>query len=293
MSGPEPTVVTPLTLREWPLPEPGDGKSARGALAVVGGTATTPGAVLLAGEASLRAGAGKLSLATPEAVAASLAVSVPEAMVVGLPASRGGSITVDAAADVVSFTEGADAVLVGPGFMDPQESVRLLVAVAPNLSEPLVVDALASAYLTEHPEGLRHLTGRVVLTVNPTELARTAGCDESEVEKDPYDAAADVARRSDVVVLCGGTEKLVVTPGGDAWVVQGGGPGLGVSGSGDVQAGVVAGLLARGAEPAQAAVWGAYLHARAGERLASSIGRVGFLARELPPQVPPVLSELA
>jgi hydroxyethylthiazole kinase-like uncharacterized protein yjeF len=250
-------------------------------------------AVLLAGEASLRAGAGKLSLATPEAVAASLAVSVPEAMVVGLPASSGGSITVGAAADVVSFAEGADAVLVGPGFMDPQESMRFLVAVAPNLSEPLVVDALASAYLTEHPEGLRHLTGRVVLTVNPTELARTAGCDESEVEKDPYDAAADVARRSDVVVLCGGTEKLVVTPGGDAWVVEGGGPGLGVSGSGDVQAGVVAGLLARGAEPAQAAVWGAYLHARAGERLASSVGRVGFLARELAPEVPPVLAELA
>jgi NAD(P)H-hydrate repair Nnr-like enzyme with NAD(P)H-hydrate dehydratase domain len=60
-----------------------------------------------------------------------------------------------------------------------------------------------------------------------------------------------------------------------------------------VQAGVVAGLLARGAEPAQAAVWGAYLHARAGERLASSVGRVGFLARELAPEVPPVLAELA
>jgi NAD(P)H-hydrate repair Nnr-like enzyme with NAD(P)H-hydrate dehydratase domain len=60
-----------------------------------------------------------------------------------------------------------------------------------------------------------------------------------------------------------------------------------------VQAGVVAGLLARGAEPAQAAVWGAYLPARSGERLASSIGKVGFLARELPPEVPPVLAELA
>ena len=293
MSRPEPAVVTPLTLREWPLPQPGDGKSARGALAVVGGTVTTPGAVLLAGEASLRAGAGKLSLATPEAVAASLAVAVPEAMVIGLQASRAGNIAVGAAADVVTFTEGADAVLVGPGFTDTHESVRLLAGVAPNLSEPLVVDALASAYLTEHPRGLRHLDGRVVLTVNPVELSRTAGCDESEVEKDPYDAAAEVARRSDVVVLCGGTEKLVVTPAGDAWVVEGGGPGLGVSGSGDVQAGVVAGLLARGAEPAQAAVWGAYLHARSGERLASSIGKVGFLARELPPEVPPVLAELA
>ena len=65
------------------------------------------------------------------------------------------------------------------------------------------------------------------------------------------------------VVLLGGTEKHVVSPGGDAWTYAGGGPGLGVSGSGDVQAGLVAGLLARGAEPEQAATWGAFVHARA------------------------------
>ena len=83
-----------------------------------------------------------------------------------------------------------------------------------------------------------------------------------------------------------------MTPAGQSWVVEGGGPGLGVSGSGDVQAGIIAGLLSRGAEPAQAAVWGAYLHARTGERLAATVGQVGYLARELPPQVPAVLGEL-
>jgi NAD(P)H-hydrate repair Nnr-like enzyme with NAD(P)H-hydrate dehydratase domain len=66
-----------------------------------------------------------------------------------------------------------------------------------------------------------------------------------------------------------------------------------VSGSGDVQAGIVAGLLARGAEPAQAAVWGGYCHARAGERLATAVGTVGYLARELPGEVPRVLAELS
>jgi NAD(P)H-hydrate repair Nnr-like enzyme with NAD(P)H-hydrate dehydratase domain len=68
---------------------------------------------------------------------------------------------------------------------------------------------------------------------------------------------------------------------------------LGVSGSGDVQAGIVSGLLARGADPAQAAVWGGYVHARTGERLAAAVGLVGYLARELPGQVPAVLGELA
>lgn len=293
MSPRDTAVVTPATLRSWPLPEPGSDKSARGELAVVGGTSTTPGAVLLAGEASLRAGAGKLAFATAEPVAGPLAVAAPEALVAGVPCTDTGCIAVDAVGDIVSLAEGADTVLVGPGFTDPDESVRLLTALAPRLPQPLVVDALASAYLTACPEGLRHLDGHVVLTVNPTELSRTAGRDEGEVEKDPYDAALDVARRSRVVVLCGGTEKLVVTPEGESWVVQGGGPGLGVSGSGDVQAGIVAGLLARGADPAQAAVWGGYVHARAGERLAASVGAVGYLAREIPAQVPPVLAELA
>lgn len=289
----DPVVVTPAVLRDWPLPEPGSDKSARGHVVVVGGTTTTPGAVLLAGEAALRAGAGKLAIAAPEEVAVALAVAVPEAMVTGLASTSEGAIDPGASTDVVALVEGADAVVVGSGFIDPGASVAFLDRVALELDAPLVVDALASAFLTEHPDGLHHLGGRAVLTVNPTELSRTAGRDEEEVEQDPLGAARDVARRSRVVVLCGGEQKLVVTPEGRSWVVQGGGRGLGVSGSGDVQGGIVAGLLARGAEPAQAAVWGAFLHARAGERLAASVGALGYLARELPAEVPAVLTELA
>ncbi|HLN77217.1 MAG TPA: NAD(P)H-hydrate dehydratase [Nocardioidaceae bacterium] len=289
----DPAVVTPALLRDWPLPEPGSGKGARGRIAVLGGTEATPGGVLLAAEASLRAGAGKLKVATVATAATTLAVTVPEAAVTGLATDDDGNIDLSAAKKIASFAEGEDAFLVGSGFCDPEASVRLLSAVAAELDGPLVVDALASAYLTEHPEGLRHLDGRVVLTVNPTELARTARRDETEVFEDPYDAALDVARRSHVVVLCGGEEKLVVTPDGKSWVVQGGSPGLGVSGSGDVQAGIVAGLVARGAEPAQAAVWGGYVHARAGERLATGVARVGYLARELTSEIPKVLAELA
>lgn len=132
-----------------------------------------------------------------------------------------------------------------------------------------------------------------MLTVNPRELARAAGTTSDEVDDDPVAVAADVARRSQVVVLCGGTAKHVVTPDGDAWVVEGGGPGPAASGSGDVQAGIITGLLARGAEPAQAAAWAGYVHARCGERLAATTGRVGYLARELPGEVPAVLAELA
>lgn len=292
MSTTDATVVTPAVLRDWPLPRPGSGKDERGRIVVVGGTVSTPGAVLLAGEAALRSGAGKLALATVAPVAAQLGVALPEASASALPCEDDGALSHDAAADMVERMDQADAALVGPGFTDPTGSAQLLGRVLPEVSTALVLDALGSAYLTERPDGLRHLDGRAVLTVNHRELARTAHVDEDELEADPFMPALEVARRSAVVVLCGGTQKHVAAPDGRTWLVQDGGPGLGISGSGDVQAGIVAGLLARGAEPAQAAVWGGYLHARAGDRLAAAAGTVGYLARELPAEVPKVLSEL-
>ena len=129
-----------------------------------------PGAVLLAAEAALRAGAGKLALATVAANASALAVAVPESQVVGL-ASEGGNIAVSAADEVVERAQAADLVLVGPGFSDPDASVAFLGRVLPRLECPVVMDALASAYLTDRPDGLRHLEGRAILTVNPSELA--------------------------------------------------------------------------------------------------------------------------
>jgi hydroxyethylthiazole kinase-like uncharacterized protein yjeF len=289
---PDSTLVTPQVLRAWPLPEPTGGKNARGSILVIGGSSETLGAVLLAAEAALRAGAGKLRLATDERAAAALAVAVPEAAVVGL-ATEDGELAAGEADRLREEAAAVDAVLVGTGTTDPGATVALLGALLPGVDRPVVVDALGSAYLTEHGDGLHHLDGRAVLTVNPTELARTAGVPEEQVDEDPGATAAEVARRSRVVVLCGGTAKHVAAPDGRCWRIEGGGPGLGVSGSGDVQAGIVAGLLARGAEPAQAAVWGGYLHARVGERLAAEVGAVGYLARELPTQVPHVLTELA
>jgi hydroxyethylthiazole kinase-like uncharacterized protein yjeF len=214
-------------------------------------------------------------------------------LVAGLPQDDSGDLAVEAAQEVVDLADGAAAVLLGPGLMDPDAAAELLAAVVPQLAGPVVVDALGSAYVTAHRDGLHHLQGRCVMTVNPTELARTLQVDDEDVERDPLAATVRLAGQTRAVVLCGGTTKIVATPDGDTWQVHEGCPGLGVAGSGDVQAGFVTGLLARGAEPAQAAVWGAYLHAVAGDRLADEVGPLGFLARELPALAPRLLAELS
>jgi hydroxyethylthiazole kinase-like uncharacterized protein yjeF len=288
-----PTRIEPALLAGWPLPEPGKDKESRGRALVVGATAQTPGAVLLAGEAMLRAGAGKLQVATAAPVAAALAVAVPEALVVPLPTTDEGVLSAAAAERVLELAEGVDAVLLGSGFCDVDDSVSLLERVVPSLGCPVVLDALGSAYIGAHRDGLAHLDGRAVITVNPTELAKTLGLDPEDVEDDVVGAARRLAAEAGVVVLCGGQGKTVAAPDGRVWTSASGGPGLGVSGSGDVQAGIVAGLLSRGADPAQAACWGGHLHGSAGDELAERVGTVGFLAREIAGCVPGLLERFA
>ena len=91
------------------------------------------------------------------------------------------------------------------------------------------------------------------------------------------------------IILVKGVTSHVVTPEGYVWRYEGGAPGLGVSGSGDVLAGIVGGLLARGAEPLTALLWSVWLHGEAGARLARKIGPIGFLAREIAGEVPALL----
>jgi ADP-dependent NAD(P)H-hydrate dehydratase len=289
---PDAVVVDTDVLRGWPLPEPGSDKEERGRLLVVAGTRETPGAALLAVEAAFRVGAGKIRLATARTCGPALAVAVPELMVTGLAEDEFGCIEIAEAERIVGCADGSRAVLLGSGFTDPDTSARLVDGVVSRLDGTVVLDALASAYVTGDPEQVADLDATVVLTVNPTELARCLGADDDAVDADLEHHAMTLAQRTSAVVLCGGPTK-VVAHGDELWVVEGGNPGLGIAGSGDVQAGLVTGLLGRGAEPAQAAVWGAYLHAAAGDRLAERVGPVGYLARELAAEVPGLMAELA
>lgn len=291
MSPPAPAeapAVTPQLLRDWPLPtlDEGGSKHDRGTVLVVGGADSTPGAVLLAGIAALRAGAGRLQIATVTATAVALGVTIPEARVVGLAAGPSGSVSATAADQVLELAASAATVVLGPGLLDRDETHALLAAVLPRLEcDAVLLDAIAlTAVAGEEAltRGLPHL----VLTPNGGELSALLAGEELEGRE----AAARVAERYATVVA---TRGWAACPDGRAWRDEAGGVGLGTSGSGDVLAGVIGGLLARGAEPAQAAVWGQYLHAAAGDRLVARTGRIGFLAREVLDELPQVLTSLS
>jgi len=284
-------VVSVHTLRGWPLPEPSqDGdKHDRGTVTVVGGAASTTGAVFLGGLAALRAGAGRLQVLTVDTTSVALGVALPEAMVVGLPSGPGGSLSPDAADDVVDGVSRSAAVVLGPGLLGTDDVRALLSTVLPRLESGVVLDAVALTALAGYPDLLDGSADRVVVTPNGGELCALlsgAGLDDKLSGRE---GAVAISQAYGVVVSCRG---WVTAPDGRVWSVESGGVGLGTSGSGDVLAGLVGGVLARGAEPAQAAVWGQYLHAAAGDRLTARLGRLGFLARELLDEVPPVLGTL-
>jgi hydroxyethylthiazole kinase-like uncharacterized protein yjeF len=248
--------------------------------------------VLLSAEAALRSGAGKLQVVVPSKVAPHVSISLPEALVRGVPSTEEGAIRASSAELVLDLAQRASAVLIGPGMADQEETRGFVEALLPHLEGPVVLDALGLAAVTADPHCLHHLAGRAVLTPNPTELAISLHMGPDELDADPAGAALRLAEQAKAAVGLGGATSWIAAADGRLWQDQSGGAGLGVSGSGDVRAGVVAGLLARGAEPEQAAVWAAYLHGRSGERLAAQVGRLGFLARELPPEIPRVLAEV-
>jgi len=155
----------------------------------------------------------------------------------------------------------------------------------------LIVDAAALAGVDE-ALGQR-LAGRLIVTPNATEAALLLDWDEERIADDPVAAAHTIADRFRAVVALKGRETQIVDPQGNHYVNQAGNVGLAVSGSGDVLVGIIGGLLARGADPTQAAVWGVHLHALAADELAETVGPLGYLPREIPARLPTLLATLA
>jgi hydroxyethylthiazole kinase-like uncharacterized protein yjeF len=290
-----PINITPTALRRMPLPLPDEAsdKEARGRVLLIGGGRETPGAVILAGVAALRAGAGKLQVATVAGNAPLIAASIPEARVFALPETKAGSFAKSASAKLEKHLGGAQCVCVGPGLLEDGSVVRFVAETLRCCRDVhVVVDAGAIACLGGGARLLHALEGRAVVTPNAEELADIFGETKDKIESAPLEAARRAARDFRAVVVLKGRETFIASPAGEVYVNRAGCVGLATSGSGDVLAGVVAGLIARGTEPLRAAAWGVYLHARAGERLSERVGPLGFLARELPAEIPKLMSEL-
>jgi hydroxyethylthiazole kinase-like uncharacterized protein yjeF len=288
--------VTPQFLRDHPLPQPakeGD-KKQRGRVLVIAGSVEVPGAAVLAGVGALRAGAGVLRIATCRSSAAQLGIAVPEARVFGCSETKGGGIDPSNSPKLMELAQTADVVLAGPGMMDDSAVEGLVVALLSDVNGPqFVLDAAAFTELRNHRDLFPRHRGRITVTPHSGEMATFLGCSREKIDADPLAAGRAAAHTVQGVVAVKGASTHIVSFEGEEWLSEHGTVGLATSGSGDTLAGILAGLLARGASPVCATAWSVYLHAEAGHRLAQRQGTFGFLAHELLAEIPRIMADLS
>lgn len=243
-------------------------KGKYGHVLAVGGDHGAGGSIRLTAEAALRVGAGLVSVATREAHVVALLSACPELMPQGVHVPR----------NLGPLLERASVLALGPG-LGREDWGRGLWQVALDAGKPTVLDADGLNLLAEQPRALPEGT---IITPHPGEAARLLQCTTAQVQADRFVAARTLAKNHRALVVLKGAGSLVASPDGNVAVCPWGNPGMASGGMGDALTGVVAGLLAQGSSPWDAACLGTGAHARAGD-LAGRAGERGLLASDLFP----------
>jgi NAD(P)H-hydrate epimerase len=239
-------------------------KRESGHLVVVAGSWEMTGAAVLVASAAARMGAGLVTVAAPESVVPVIQGHLTEAIFLSLPETPSGSVIQHALEPVLDALDRADALVVGPGMSTQVQTagfVRDLVRASPV---PLVLDADGLTAFAGFPEELSGRKSAAVLTPHAGEFARLMDIAVSELDADRIAYARRLASEADAVTLLKGSRSIIAEPGGAVHINPTGSAVLATAGTGDVLAGVIGALLARGAAAADAAAAGAYLHGLAG-----------------------------
>ena len=295
-------------------------KGDAGSLMIIGGSLNYFGAPVLAGHAALRAGVGLLSLAVPRSILGPIATQVPEATYLPLPEAEWGTIGRDAVKPIVEALERYTALQIGNGLGRDKatgEFVANLFAFAqsdrpkapvgfrPNSPEaetaaaespikiPVLFDADGLNLLSEVDNWWEKLAGlQLILTPHHGELARLRKVERETISAAPWQAARDAAREWGQTIVLKGGYTIVATPTGELWVAPLANPALAAAGTGDTLAGLIAGLLAQGLTPDDAAILGVWIGARAADLASAEIGILPLLAGDLPRFIGKAIVEL-
>jgi NAD(P)H-hydrate epimerase len=262
--------------------EPGTHKGDYGHALILAGSPGKAGAAILAARAAVRAGAGLVTAAVPEAILDVVDLGSIESMTLPLRALD----------DVLDAVEGKSVLALGPGLGQERETVEAVRRIAREVALPLVLDADGINAFAGRVADLAGRSAETVLTPHPGELGRLLGVPAAEVQADRLAAVRRAAAEAEAVVVLKGYRTLVATPGGEVHVNPTGNPGMATGGTGDVLTGLIAGLLAQGLGALDAARLGVYLHGRAGDLAAARTGETALAAGDLLTYLPAAFLEL-
>jgi ADP-dependent NAD(P)H-hydrate dehydratase / NAD(P)H-hydrate epimerase len=243
-------------------------KGLYGHVLIIGGGLGMAGAARLAGEAALRCGAGRVTVATHPEHVSSIIAGRPELMCRGVTTS----------AQLEPLLRGSDVVAIGPG-LGRDEWARAMLQATINSDRPAVLDADALNILAELSLSAP-VNGRWVLTPHPAEAGRLLGWTSAQVQKDRLTAVRSIAAQHRSTVVLKGAASLIAAPTEPIYICDHGNPGMASAGMGDVLTGVIAAIAAQFSDLTVAARAGVLVHAMAGDRAAAS-GERGMIASDL------------
>lgn len=262
--------IDPAVLALAPRRGPRSTKFSSGQVAIAGGSRGLTGAVRMASQAAIRAGAGYATVVVPAELEAIFEQGQPEVMSVGCPGGDG-CLAPAAAKPLLRAFERAAAGVFGPGLGRDPGSVTLAEEVLAAIEPPLVVDADGLNAFAGRLDAIAARSAATVLTPHAGELGRLLGRPSEAVEAQRLASAREAAEAADAIVVLKG-DDTIVTDGARVAVNALSAPGLATAGSGDVLSGMIAALLARGLEPFAAACAAVVAHARAGRDAAARVG---------------------
>jgi NAD(P)H-hydrate epimerase len=276
-----------------PSRPPDSNKGTFGKALVAAGSINYSGAAYLACSGAMRAGAGLVTLATAENLQPVLAAKLTETTYLPLPESRPGIISAEAAQIIAESCQQYDALLIGCGLGQDAGTVEFVKALIgqPELP-PMILDADGLNAIAGMPEWWNKLKDDTVLTPHPGEMSRLSGLSISEIQLDRINITQRFATEWRKTVVLKGAYSVIASADGRCRVSPYANAGLASAGTGDVLAGIIAGLSAQGLAPFDAASLGVYLHGEAGETVREKLGDTGMIASDLLTALPAVIKQL-
>jgi ADP-dependent NAD(P)H-hydrate dehydratase / NAD(P)H-hydrate epimerase len=257
---------------------------------VVAGSMGKTGAAVLGSWAALRAGAGLVTVATPEPALAVIAAHTPEVMTEPLPATEIGSISLRSLDNgrFATILKGKRSLAIGPGLSTNNETQQFVHKVVANRSLPIILDADGLNAFAGRAAELKNPEGLLALTPHPGEMARLLGSTADDVQSRRLEIAMKAAADWNAFVILKGHQTIIASPAGDANINSTGNPGMGTAGTGDVLTGILAGLTAQfgATDWARVLAFGVFLHGLAGDIAYADFDEAPLMASDLIRAIP-------
>lgn len=274
-------LLTPQTIRNLiPKRKLNAHKGDFGRILVVAGSIGKTGAACLAGSGALRSGAGLVTVATPVSCVGVVAKTSKDYMTLPLEEREKGSLKTTALSNILNFS--CDVIAIGPGLGTGDSQKDLVRSLVDQSNVPVVLDADALNAFIDDSKMLKGRSGKtLVVTPHPGEMGRLLNIETELVQRNRVELAIDFARKANLFVVLKGSQTVIATPEGAAFINPTGNPGMATGGTGDVLTGMIAAWIGQLGDIESACKVAVYLHGLAGDLAASSLGEVALTASDI------------